>query len=143
MLSVGKATSRIALLHAWVWLENPEGPFASDNWALPFSRLGRPVVGPVSPAAAKAASLIAGGDAHVLWVLDRLARPDSAERLAIEAVMREYRQKVRAVLEPATGEAVSPSEMLALEQTWRTMWTEIASVVGDETRERIGRIPGR
>jgi hypothetical protein len=54
-----------------------------------------------------------------------------------------YRQKVRALLAPATGKAVSPSEVQSLEQSWRTMWTEIASVVRDETRERIGRIPGR
>jgi hypothetical protein len=138
-----KAPGRITLLHAWVWLENPNGMFASDNWALPFARLERPVVGPVSPAAAKAASLIVGGDAHVMWVLDRLASPDSAERVAIESVMGVCRQKVRVVLTPASGEAVSPSEMMALEQAWRAMWTEIATVVGEGTRERIGRIPGR
>jgi hypothetical protein len=135
--------ARIALLHAWVWLENPDGMFASDNWALPFARLGLPIVGQVTPASAKAASLIAGGDAHALWVLERLARPDSAERLAIEAVMDRYRKRVRAILAPAAGEAVSPSELLVLEQAWRTMWTELASTVGEGTRERIGRIPGR
>lgn len=139
----GEAPARIALMHAWVWLENPGGTFASDNWALPFARLGRPLLGPVSPAAAKAASLLTGGDAHLLWVLDRLARPDSAERLAIESVMGAYRQKARSALPPATGKAVSPTEVLALEQAWAAMWAEIASVVGEETRERIERIPGR
>lgn len=139
----GVTTARISLLHAWVWLENPRGTFASDNWALPFARLGRTVVGPPSPAAAKAASLISGGDAHVSWVIDRLAKPDSVERVAIEAVMRAIQQRVLESLAPATGESVSPSEMQALEQAWRAMWAEIASAVGPETRERIGRIPGR
>src|SRR5687768_9850597 len=30
--------TRIAVLHAWVWLPNPDGPFATDNPALPFAR---------------------------------------------------------------------------------------------------------
>jgi hypothetical protein len=30
---------RIAVLHAWLWLENPAGLFATDNWALPWHRL--------------------------------------------------------------------------------------------------------
>jgi hypothetical protein len=138
-----EAPGRIALLHAWVWLKNPDGMFAADNWALPFARQGHTMVETVSPAAAKAASLIAGGDSHVLWVLDRLAKPDSAERLAIDSVMERYRTKIRALMAPAAGEAVSWSELQALEQAWRTMWTEIESVVGEGTRERIGRIPGR
>jgi hypothetical protein len=138
-----QAPGRISLLHAWVWLENPDGMFASDNWALPFARLGRSVVGPVSPAAAKAASLIAGGDAHVLWVIERLARPDSAEGVAIESVMSVYQREVREILAAATSEPVSRSEVLALERAWRAMWKEIESVVREETWERIGRIPGR
>ena len=139
----GVTTARISLLHAWVWLENPSGTFASDNWALPFARLGRAVVGPPSPAAAKAASLISGGDAHVLWVLGRLAKLDSAERLSIETVMGVYRQKIRALITPASADAVSPSEMMALEEAWRAMWKEFESAVGEETRKRIARIPGR
>jgi hypothetical protein len=33
--------------------------------------------------------------------------------------------------------------VLALERAWRAMWKEFESVVREETRERIGRVPGR
>jgi len=29
---------RVAVLHAWVWVQNPDGPFAAENWALPEVR---------------------------------------------------------------------------------------------------------
>src|SRR5437773_8658620 len=31
---------RLAIMHAWIWLDNPDGLFATDNWALPYARLG-------------------------------------------------------------------------------------------------------
>lgn len=47
----------VAVLHAWVWTENPAGLFAPDNWKLPWLRLGLlpPLDAPV--AAAKAIAL--------------------------------------------------------------------------------------
>jgi hypothetical protein len=28
---------RLVVMHAWIWEPNPAGPFATDNWALPFA----------------------------------------------------------------------------------------------------------
>ena len=33
------AGPRIGVLHAWLWLENPAGLFATANWALPWRRM--------------------------------------------------------------------------------------------------------
>ena len=37
---VGSGAPRLSILHAWVWLPNPAGPFVTDNWTLPLARVG-------------------------------------------------------------------------------------------------------
>lgn len=73
----------IAVLHVWAWYENPDGPFATDNWALPFARLGLPVpdTRPDDPAW-HAVALAAGGERYYQAVLAASggAPPDSAVR---------------------------------------------------------------
>ncbi|MGH7627661.1 MAG: hypothetical protein ACREOJ_20390 [Gemmatimonadaceae bacterium] len=50
------------MLHAWLWLPNPAGMFASDNWALPFVRAGVPVpLADPSAAARERLKSVAGG----------------------------------------------------------------------------------
>lgn len=53
--------ARVAVLHAWTGVPNPAGPFAADNWALPFLRLG--LTPPADPdrTVARGLSLLAGG----------------------------------------------------------------------------------
>lgn len=76
------------MLHAWVWLENDAGPYATDNWRLPFFRHG--LATPRHPTEAEAKALGLADDTegfyaaqfahhgappkHVAEVLDRHAR---------------------------------------------------------------------
>jgi hypothetical protein len=32
--------SRVVVMHAWVWVSNPDGAFADENWSLPYLRAG-------------------------------------------------------------------------------------------------------
>ena len=73
----------IAVLHVWAWYQNPDGPFATDNWALPFARLGLPVPSSEpSTDAWHAVALAAGGERYYLALLaaSDTAPPDSAVR---------------------------------------------------------------
>ncbi len=36
----GSGEPRLSILHAWVWVPNPAGPFVTDNWTLPLARVG-------------------------------------------------------------------------------------------------------
>ena len=69
----GDTTSgpRIAVLHAWLWAENPAGLFATDNWMLPWLRLGMqpPVLGPSPDSLTMIAALAAGGDDYFATLL--------------------------------------------------------------------------
>src|SRR4051794_22026602 len=52
---------RLTMLHAGIWLDNPAGVFAADNWALPHYRLGIEPDPGAPESAAKALSLVSGG----------------------------------------------------------------------------------
>lgn len=73
----------IAVLHVWAWFDNPDGPFATDNWALPFARLelAVPDSAPGSDAW-HAVALAAGGERYYSAYLAASggAPPDSATR---------------------------------------------------------------
>jgi hypothetical protein len=47
------------VLHAWVWTPNPDGVFVTDNWTLPYARLG---VAPPATRARNAACTLALAD---------------------------------------------------------------------------------
>ncbi len=51
---MGAAGTRLAVVHTWVWLPNPAGLFARDNWALPYVRAGLEPPAVPEPDAARA-----------------------------------------------------------------------------------------
>ncbi|HEX9728250.1 MAG TPA: hypothetical protein VGA37_07090 [Gemmatimonadales bacterium] len=57
---------RLAVVHAWVWLDNPEGVFARNNWALPYARAGLEPPAHPKEDAARALSLVAGNLGYFL-----------------------------------------------------------------------------
>jgi hypothetical protein len=134
---------RLALLHAWVWLDNPAGQFAADNWALPFARLGITAPPDVSPAAAKAASLLTGGDRHLLWVLERVVRPDTVERSRIVQHVEAYRERARAALEDRSAGPIRVEELAALERTWHALWADMDGAVSAATADRLRALSAR
>lgn len=85
----------IAVLHVWAWLENPDGPFATDNWTLPFARLGlpRPDTEP-EPDALHAVALAAGGDRYYQAFLAAAegVPPDSLARDRLARAAMDLRQ---------------------------------------------------
>jgi hypothetical protein len=106
---------RVAVLHAWAWLENPAGLFATDNWALPWDRLGIPPPpgcdGP-SPSG-MAAALASGGEPYFLTLL-RLRSGLTSETVdQVAQVMERHasslREKLRILAE--RGLPPTPAEL--------------------------------
>ena len=125
---------RIGVLHAWLWLENPAGLFATDNWALPWHRLGIPPpewVGSSSPAGL-AAALASGGEAYFATVL-RLRQHLTVEQSSrIAAVLKRHAHGVRVLLqaENTRGQPWPEAELagawLAAEAELRTICSACA-----------------
>jgi hypothetical protein len=79
---------RVAVLHAWIWVENPAGPFAAENWALPYVRMGIApprATSQTAELAAKALALGSGGGR--LW-------PDSTRAPALAQVVSAFADRV-------------------------------------------------
>ena len=85
---------RITMLHVWLWLPNPDGLFATDNWTIPYARLGstRPEYAP--PSAAAALSLMTGGVEHFSAVVNKIAAPTTKQRAKINAAFATARSAV-------------------------------------------------
>lgn len=120
---------RVAVLHAWVWLDNPAGLFATDNWTLPWSRLGiaapQGSEGP-SPGGS-AAALAAGGERYFLTLL-RLRNglsPERAEQVGaiLEKYGREWRGRLASVAE---GGRQAPVKELA--DGWSRLEAELRRI---------------
>lgn len=135
----GRSGSRVAMLHAWVWLENPAGVFADNNWSLPFLRLGlgAPADAPVE--AAKALSLVSGGDAYYLALVRAIGQPEPREDAAAGALLERYRERLTQWVgqrDPELRE-LSAEELRYLTEVWRSLWEELDSAVGAATAGRL------
>jgi hypothetical protein len=113
---------RIAVLHAWLWVDNPAGLFATDNWSLPWLRLGvePPVPGRGPDSLTMMAALAAGGE-HYFTTLIRLHNdlaPDAAQR--VSRVLTGYANRIR-------SSAWSP-ELLG--RSWMEINRELGEICG-------------
>lgn len=118
---------RIAVLHVWAWLDNPDGPFATDNWALPFARLGlaRPSQ-PPSPEAAHALGLAAAGESYYLAVLTPERDRNAPRRADIASLLGTAAIDIREVLRTQPLDVA----MAAAAARWRAARSDIRAIGG-------------
>lgn len=130
---------RIAVLHAWIWLDNPDGLLATDNWALPYARLGypAPAAGPLE--AARAVALAAGDDgrAYVEALFRAVGRASIEETRALTAVVLRHQAAARALLE---RDAASQLEVAELGRCWSALLDDVRATVRSEVWERLQQI---
>lgn len=109
---------RLAILHLWCWVPNPDGVFAADNWALPYVRLGMTPPATISVPAARALSLISGGDRFYSSLL-RDASSDGRVTAQQDSALREAVVAVNAVVSGrGEGAELGESDVRALERVW-------------------------
>lgn len=122
---------KIAVLHAWVWLANPDGVLATDNWALPFARAGLAAPPRLSRTAARALALAdEGGRLYMEALLHAVGQPDDAEMAMLSAVIVRHQVLARA----------HAANAAQLESCWTAFWTDVQASVRPEVWLRLAPI---
>ncbi len=124
--------TRLAVLHAWLRTPNPDGVFATENWALPFIRLGFAVPKRFSHAAARALSLTAGSDRYFLEL-------SGATDTAAVAAMAECESAANAILARAliSHSALGNADVADLERSWYRLLSKVRDIGGPDALRRI------
>jgi hypothetical protein len=119
---------RLAILHAWIWIENPDGVFTTDNWALPFARMQ---ITPTAPHdAARAVALATDAGAFYRDALDEVLRPSADERARYEVVLRRSALAAESVLRSGvTRGDLTTAEAGRLATLWPAMWSALATAL--------------
>ena len=137
------ARLRIAVMHAWIGIPNPAGLWASDNWGLPYARLGLAPDAGSGGGDARALSLLSGGEAYYLGAIVSAAEPSAEERERVRRILSSYAARAMTIAGGLAGssnaseQAARRSNIEALDSLWRSMWDEIASSVGPKVAARL------
>jgi hypothetical protein len=123
---------QIAVLHAWIWLDNPDGLLATDNWALPYARLGyaTPAGAPRDAARALALAAGAGGRAYLEALLHAVGQPNAEESGVLAAIVARHQTAAR---------ALAPN-VANLEGCWVHLWDDVKVAVRPEVWERLAAV---
>lgn len=120
---------KIAVLHAWIWLDNPDGVLATDNWALPYARMGYRAPPDLSRTAARALALAAddGGRAYLTALIRAVGQPSEVEMAAISGIVARHQLTAR-------SHATSAAQ---LEACWAALWSDVRAHVRPEVWLRL------
>ena len=135
----GVMRAKLWMLHVWVGVGAPDGPFAHYNYALPWLRVGLPPemalqFGAYGPDAAEGVDIArAGGCGYaldgLLWIADASWR----QKRMLREICAEEAARVRAALARGAPDAV----VATAEAAWRRMDAAIAGILDDAQRARI------
>jgi hypothetical protein len=113
--------ARLAMLHTWLWAPNPDGVFATDNWGLAYVRLGLTVPAASTTESAKALSLLSGGVDFFAEQFAAQPRPAPLDRAKIDAILREARLKVEALMQVRRTSELTAVELSSLASIWNEL----------------------
>jgi hypothetical protein len=120
----GPGMGGVAVLHAWVYVANPAGLFASDNWALPFVRLGLEPPTAFPEAAGRALALADSGVAFFVEQLGATTDLGPAAARAVESALAARADTVRAWLAARPRGPLDAGELDRLARLWGAAWSD-------------------
>ena len=132
---------RLAVLHAWIWMDNPDGTFVTDNWALPYARLGVRAPTHSTGGAARALALVSGAMPYYISLVRQVGSPSESELQQIEAKLLKHQAAIATWWKSRTAKAeVSASDVSRLDDMWIAMWSDVESSVSADVGIRLRRI---
>ena len=121
---------RLAILHAWIWIENPDGVFVTDNWSLPFIRLGTAVPYAHGRDAARSAALATAAADYYAQAIDAALAPSPSERARLAATLADYsRRALEEVQAGTTRGRLTAAEANRLAGLWPELWRALETTL--------------
>jgi hypothetical protein len=136
-MSGGGNAARLAVMHVWIGLDNPAGPFTTENARLPFARAGLELPADAPADAVRAVALGYGAEAFYRSALGRHWSGDPAARDRAMAKLALVGTRVRALVDACRGR---PVEVGTLARWWNELWTEIG--IGEPSAAAVVRALG-
>jgi hypothetical protein len=132
---------RLAVLHAWIWLENPDGTFVTDNWALPYARLGLRAPDSAPSGAARALALVGGAMPYYISLAEKLGSPSDVERQQIVATLAKHQSLIATWWKLRTpSPKTTADDESTLNGMWNALWSEVERSVSADVASRLRRI---
>jgi hypothetical protein len=136
----GAQQPRLAMAHAWVWLANPAGDFAADNWAIPYFRLGLATPADAPLGCAKALALASGGADHLAEVIEGAGVRSPSQRRAMQKALSRAQRSVRDILERRSGAVLEARQISGLADVWDQLWRDLDRALPAATRSRLDAV---
>jgi hypothetical protein len=134
---------RLAILHAWIWNDNPRGLFETDNWALPLERAGIRGSLDLPRGAVQALALADDRDGYLMLILRTGIDLTPAEDSAASAVVAVRRGRMGAITRQVRASGrVDAGQTRALEEEWSSLWAELEQAVPNR-RAEVRSLHGR
>ncbi len=132
-------STRLAILHAWLWSPNPGGVFATENWTIPFLRLGLHPPEKFPEGAARALSLLSGSEPHFAGIAGIAGIAGSRDTEVVAPLLRECATRVAAILAgaKARGDGLTDFDVAQLDLLWTATMSAVAGVLGREVAARL------
>jgi hypothetical protein len=140
-LGGGDGRTHLTMVHAWIWLENPDGMFANDHPVLPYLRAGLPESWAEKGRldAARGLALAAkDGCASEIKRINALAQLERAQRRAIGERCDAAAGEVRAALERPERTAAGVNH--TSERAWRAFVEAKDSLLTSDQKRRLASI---
>jgi len=132
--------SLLTMVHAWVWLDNPDGMFAQQQRALPYLRAGLPAAWAArgDTASAEGIQLLAPGACRgEVARMDRLARLDRAQEQALASACERHAAQLRTQVGSDANAANA-----AAARTWAAYLSSRARILRPEQSARVATVMG-
>lgn len=133
-----KYLAKLAMVHAWVWTENPAGIFSPDNWSLSFIRHGLKPPSNIAESASKALFLASGHVDYYMKFIELCVQQDAFDKDSIRNILKAYSRKIESLASNIPGNRmVLQREQQRIEVAWNNMWDMIRAELGPDLWHKV------
>lgn len=129
---------RLVVMHAWIWQTNPAGMFATDNWALPFARVGVKHPVPAPEGAARAIALLSGSASYFSQLFARAGALDEQDEKRVNDALALHREAVEQWWSHRSSSSeLTRVELAELSARWERLSNDVQSAVSLAAAARL------